>query len=149
MHIEIFPFFRWCYAMALQSLRLRFLFNLLLCDWIFNKLTEISLGHYKDDRAAWLDRLNLSLPNIYITKWVTVVDCHADQEHVSTTVLSRPIDTKLKVSACIVYLYLNLTSLHILDALIDIKYGRFVIFGKAIFEVIPDETGLTDRGVAN
>ena len=42
------------------------------------------------------------------------------------------------------YLDLDLTSLYILDALIDIEYGRLVVFGEAVLEVVPDETGLTD-----
>ena len=149
MDVEIFPFFWWCDSVALKPLSFSFLFNILSCDWTISKLSEIALGHDKDDRAAWLDRLYLSLPCIDIAKWVAIVDRHAYQEHICTAILRCPIDTKLKVTACIVYLDLDLTSLYILDAFIDIEYGRFVVFGEAILEVVPDETGLTYWGIAD
>ena len=135
--------------MALQPLSLSFLFNFLFCNWAFYKLSKIALCHDKYDRAAWLNRLYLSLPNIYITEGVAVVDCHAYQEYVCTTILSCPIDTKLKVTARIMYLDLDLTSLYILDALIDIEDGRLVVFGETILKVVPDQARLTYRGIAD
>ena len=149
MDVEIFPFFGWCDAVALESLSFSFLFNILSCDWIISKLREITLGHDENDRATRLDRLYLSLPLIHTNKWVTVVDRHAYQEHICTAILRCPINTKLKVTTCIVYLDFDLTPLYILDALIDIEYGRLVVFGEAVLEVVPDETGLTDWGITD
>ena len=77
-----------------------------------------------------------------------VVRCDANHEHVRILVLNLTIDTEMLITGGIVDLDLDLLLLDVLDAPVDIEYGRFVILGKAVVQVVRDQARLTDSSVS-
>lgn len=80
---------------------------------------------------------------------VTAVYRDADHEYICFLELNLAIRAQVVISARIVDLELNLLLLDVLGASEDIEHGRLVIVCENVLEVVFNEAGLADGGVAD
>ena len=151
VHVKVCPYLGAGLAVALKSSFHLCLLNLFIRDRVINyaRFRKIRLRQHEHHRGSWLNILDLQLPIIYVFEGILRVDRHADHKYVGIFELRRTVHAQMLISAGVVDLNHDLGFLDVFDALVDVKHRRLVVIREAILQVVANEAGFADRGVAD